>query len=65
MTLTSGLQVKDSKTGKKETRRGDWGDIVTGPFISFGFNQNDKVDIERAQVSAYLLQQMRNLIFKP
>eukprot|EP00095_Tigriopus_kingsejongensis_P011024 maker-scaffold109_size355148-snap-gene-0.16 protein:Tk11024 transcript:maker-scaffold109_size355148-snap-gene-0.16-mRNA-1 annotation:"dynein assembly factor axonemal-like" len=53
-TLISTLMVTDPESGGKVPKEGFWGDIVTGPFISFGFVPADpsttSVDLAETQL---------------
>lgn len=67
-TLASGMVFNDPRNGDKTSRRGYFGDIIVGPFISYGIKsdneehfkkQNDhyrytSVEISRSNVSSYM-----------
>ena len=50
LTLVSSVMSEQKSTGKKELTRGYWGDIVTGPFLSFGFVQSKEVDVDKIKM---------------
>ncbi len=50
LTLASGLAATKRKTSKgsssdKRVRKGYWGDVVTGPFLPYGFQYSTEVQV--------------------
>ena len=50
LTLMSSITTRDPKTNKKSLQKGYWGDIVTGPFISFEFEPSNEVQITKSKL---------------
>lgn len=50
LTLLSCLAVKDNKAKKTELRKGYWGDVVSGPFIAFGFEYSTDIQAKDRNV---------------
>ena len=36
--------------GKKVAQRGYWGDVVTGPFLSYGFEKSTEVELTTSKI---------------
>ncbi len=51
LTLVSGVPAKEKKTGKKFSKVGFWGDIVTGPFTTYAFSYATEVDLHTTRLA--------------
>ena len=68
LTLMSSITVRDQQTNKKCLKKGYWGDVVTGPFITFAFEPSNEVQIATAKLERTtqlkMLQYFKNIIEK-
>ena len=45
LTLVSCISVTNNKTRKSESKKGYWGDVVSGPFIAYGFEHSNDIQV--------------------
>ena len=65
LTLLSTVTVKDTKTNSKALKKGYWGDVVTGPFISFAFEFSTEVQMIKTKVEKFAEKRILQQFEKP